>query len=209
MQIGDTCFDRFIDSLSALLGEGFEIIVMDTTKGYEHSIVKVINGISGRTVGDTPSSVFFENLPGQNRDHKESDVYFHTLPDGRILKTMGMFLRNDAEEITGAINISMDVTEMIRVSNTLSSFLGDHKASTRTEFYSHTLDELMDHYLTQVEASAEKPARQMSKAEKLTALKFLDSKGVLHMSKSSVRLCEFFGFSKYTLYTYLDEIRRQ
>ena len=48
----------------------------------------------------------------------------------------------------------------------------------------------------------------MDKSEKLQALAFLDERGVLQIAKAHVRLCEFFDISKYTLYNYLDEVRR-
>ena len=49
----------------------------------------------------------------------------------------------------------------------------------------------------------------MNKKEKMRALAFLDEKGILQMSKASVRLCEFFNISKYTLYNYLDAVRNK
>lgn len=65
----------------------------------------------------------------------------------------------------------------------------------------------MDGYLDEVEREIGKPAPQMNRAEKLRALAYLDSRGVLQINKAGVRLCEFFGISKFTLYHYLDEIR--
>ena len=39
------------------------------------------------------------------------------------------------------------------------------------------------------------------------ALKYLDEHGAMQIAKSYVRLCEFFGISKFTLYSQLDEVR--
>ena len=49
----------------------------------------------------------------------------------------------------------------------------------------------------------------MKKEEKMEALEYLDKKGVLQISKASIRLCQFFQISKFTLYHYLDEIREK
>lgn len=207
LNIGGACFDRFIDNLAGMLGENCEIVVMDVRNGYEHSIVKVVNGISGRAVGDTPSNLFFENLSDQGPHAKDSEIYYSKLPNGKILKTLGMFLRDDEEKIVGAVNVSIDVTDLINISRRFHQFVQNYEELETSEVFTHTLDELMDHYLEQVEIMAGKPAHEMNRAEKMEALRFLDAKGVLHMSKSSIRLCKFFGFSKYTLYSYLDEIR--
>ena len=38
-------------------------------------------------------------------------------------------------------------------------------------------------------------------------IEILDNKGVFLISKSSERVCEFLGISKFTLYNYLDQVR--
>ena len=43
----------------------------------------------------------------------------------------------------------------------------------------------------------------------MKALEYLDKKGALQISKASIRLCQFFQISKFTLYHYLDEIRER
>ena len=44
--------------------------------------------------------------------------------------------------------------------------------------------------------------------EKMRALAYLDSRGVFQIAKAHVHLCKFFGISKFTLYNYLDEVRK-
>ncbi len=48
----------------------------------------------------------------------------------------------------------------------------------------------------------------MNKESKMKLLKFLDEKGVFLIKKSGERLCELLSISKFTLYNYLDEIRK-
>ena len=47
----------------------------------------------------------------------------------------------------------------------------------------------------------------LTRQERLVALKYLDEHGAMQIAKSYVRLCEFFGISKFTLYSQLDEVR--
>ena len=75
------------------------------------------------------------------------------------------------------------------------------------EKFVRNVQELMDACLDEVEREIGKPALRMNREEKLRALSYLDSRGVLQINKAGVRLCEFFGISKFTLYHYLDEIR--
>ena len=53
------------------------------------------------------------------------------------------------------------------------------------------------------------PAPLMGREEKMKFLKYLDSKGAFLISKSSEKVCEFLGISKYTLYNYLETVRSE
>ena len=48
----------------------------------------------------------------------------------------------------------------------------------------------------------------MTREDKLKAVRYLNDTGALLITKSGQRICEVFGFSKYTLYNYLDEIKQ-
>jgi hypothetical protein len=48
----------------------------------------------------------------------------------------------------------------------------------------------------------------MSKDDKIRAIRFLDDNGAFLITKSGPKVCQYFGISTYTLYSYLDEIRK-
>jgi len=77
------------------------------------------------------------------------------------------------------------------------------------QFGFSNVNELLEYYLIQCEKEIGKPAAVMQKEEKMKALEYLDKKGALQISKASIRLCQFFQISKFTLYHYLDEIRER
>ena len=41
----------------------------------------------------------------------------------------------------------------------------------------------------------------------MTAIRFLNECGAFLIAKAGPRVCQYFGISKYTLYSYLDEAR--
>jgi predicted transcriptional regulator YheO len=53
-----------------------------------------------------------------------------------------------------------------------------------------------------------KPVALMSKEDKVRAIGFLDESGAFLITKSGQKVCQYFGISKYTLYSYLDDIRK-
>ena len=65
------------------------------------------------------------------------------------------------------------------------------------------LTKLMDQAVAMVGVDVEK----MTKEEKESVLRYLDEKGAFLITKSSDRVCEFLGISKFKLYNYLNSIR--
>lgn len=214
MNIDSTFFQSFLSGLSDMLGDKFEIVVHDFSKGFDHTVVQIINSMTGRLPGDSPTNLFFERMQVEGMKLKDFPTYYIDMPDGRKLKAFATFIRDKDGNAIGAVCVKMDITGLLQISNAAASYIGNgfHYGSElfpQQEVYAHSLDELMDYYLNQVELNAGKDPVTMTKAEKMEALDYLDRKGVLHMSKANVRLCEFFGFSKFTLYNYLDVIREQ
>ena len=48
----------------------------------------------------------------------------------------------------------------------------------------------------------------MDKGEKIRAIRFLNDAGAFLITKSGPKVCQVFGISKYTLYSYLDEAKQ-
>lgn len=204
--------ERFVENIAALLGDKCEIVIHDFTEGYDETIVKIVNGhVSGRTVGNPPTNLFFEIIADQEATSKDLPIYFTTTPSGAIIKSSTTFIRNKRQTIIGAICINLDITDLVQSQEYMEKFTGYSRgeAPRSGELYAQSLGEIVEHYLKRVEEQIGKPAHEMNKKEKMRALAFLDEKGILQMAKANVRLCEFFNISKYTLYNYLDTIRNK
>ncbi len=199
--------ERFCENLSQMMGKNCEIVIHDFTNGFEHTIVRIYNSLTGRAVGDAPTNLFFENFDMTTGDIADLPFYFTEMPDGKMYKSSTTFIRENGK-VVGAVCVNMDVTSAARGKRELMAFLGEDTAPKKRELFVASLDDLMEYHLREVERRCGKAARDMTKKEKLEALSYLEEKGVLHMAKASVRLCEFFDFSKFTLYSYLDEIRK-
>ena len=47
----------------------------------------------------------------------------------------------------------------------------------------------------------------MSKEDKVKAIRFLNDTGAFLITKSGGKVCKYFGISKYTLYSYIEEAK--
>ena len=107
----------------------------------------------------------------------------------------------------------MDVSDLMNAQKALQTFVQyptvHHEAPVNDidALATKNVDDILQYYMKQAERLIGKPMGLMNKEEKIKALDYLDQKGVLKISKTSVLLCETFQVSKYTLYNYLEEAR--
>ena len=76
------------------------------------------------------------------------------------------------------------------------------------EVFFNNINELLEYMLQTALSYVGKPLTLMDREDKQRFLKYLDDKGTFVISKSGDRVCEFLGISKFTLYNYLDAIRK-
>ena len=82
--------------------------------------------------------------------------------------------------------------------------VGDGPSHVVLEALHSGREDLEDH---QSVALVGKPVAMMTKEDKVKAVQFLNDTGAFLITKSGDKVCKFFGISKYTLYSYIDEAK--
>ena len=67
--------------------------------------------------------------------------------------------------------------------------------------------DLLDDLLAQSVELVGTPVTLMTKYDKVRAIRYLNDAGAFLITKSGPKVCKYFGISKYTLYSYLDEAK--
>ena len=193
------------------LGPDCEICIHDLkAQDLNHTIAFIINGhITGRKVGDGASRVVLETLEKLKRgqcivDHLGYRV--HT-QDGRTLKASSIFLKDESGEYRYILGINYDITKMLKVTEALNAFLSmdeneDGKDDGEIKL---SVNDLLDSLINQSVRMIGKPPALMSKEEKVRAIGFLKDAGAFLVTKSGDKVSQFFGISKFTLYSYIDQ----
>jgi len=78
---------------------------------------------------------------------------------------------------------------------------------TVDEDFTGDINELLDDMIKRSIEHAGKPVALMNKEDKIKGIRYLDEKGALLIKKSGDKIARFYDISKYTLYSYLEEIR--
>lgn len=203
-------YQSLAHGLALQFGPTCEIVVHDLeADDLGHSIVAIENGhVSGRKLGDGASHVVLEAIHADPSKLVDRAPYLTKTADGKLLKSSTIFIRDDEGRATGVLAINSDITLMTAYGRYISSFVEvGSDAGTEPEPITRNISGLLDDLLKESEQYVGKPAPLMTKDERVRAIGYLDRRGTFLISKSSERACEFFGISKYSFYTYLNEAK--
>lgn len=205
---------RFLKGVQGLIGDDCEIIVNDFRKGYDHTIVYAINSkLSDRDIGGKPRGAMIVHHNEDFKKLKDNYIFFYNGKDNTKFKSSTTLITDDDNKVIGSICINIEISKIIDVQNILHGFLQSPMEKNNINFESedisiNNIDDVLEYYFTEVENLIGKKMILMDKDEKIKSLKFLDDKGVMKISKANVILCARFGISKFTLYNYLEEARK-
>ena len=202
---------RLARSIAGQFGKSCEVAVYDLETGDpEHSIVAIENGVvSGRKIGSGLSGMLLEAVR-ENPDLPNDPAAFLTrTKDGRVIRSSAVCIRNPQGQATGILSISFDVTLLLALRENLRTVTETDADSSERSRNPDTVSHLFEDLIRRSIELVGKPVSLMTKEDKVKAVRYLYDSGALLVSKSGPRICEVFGFSKYTLYNYLEEIEQK
>ena len=191
-------------------GKDCEVCIHDlSVKDLEHTIIFIINGhVSGRKIGDGASKVVLETLEAIEKGDIIVDHlgYRTTTQDGRILKSSTVFLKDSTGKYRWVLGINYDVTALMNVDAALQSIttVESHDSNGDGQIPLNVND-LLDNLINQSVKRIGKPPALMNKEEKIQAIQFLRDAGAFLITKSGDKVSNFYGISKFTLYSYIDQ----
>ena len=201
---------RIVKALAVHYGDTCEIVLHDLTSGDpDHTIIAIENGhISGRRIGDGPSKIALEAFRDAEETHVDKLAYLTKTRDGKILKSSTVFLRDEKGKPIGILGINSDITLTVAMENVIHTYNASLLDSREPEPISTNVADLLDSLIDQSIRMIGKPASLMDTPEKIRAIRYLNDSGAFLITKSGPKVCQIFGISKYTLYSYLDEAKQ-
>lgn len=209
-------YQHLIESIMKLVAAEFgpkcEVVLHDWSKAYDKTIVAIENGhVSGRHIGGSGSNLGLEVMRG-TVDGSSQLNYLTQTADGRILRSSSLYLKDEAGERIGALCINYDITDFVAMQSQISEitlFPNATPDSDTQEFFTSDVNELLERLLQESVRMVGKVPADMTREEKKQAINYLDQKGALLITGSGPKICQYFGMSKYTLYSYLDEVHKR
>lgn len=202
-----------IKGLALALGPDYEIVLHDIVNP-ENSIIAIENAnVTGRKIGDPLTDYAMYLL--KTSDQKKEDFVANFLTrtnNGKRIRSSTLYLRDENGKLIGYLCVNYDMTRAEIVKNMVEQLVsvtgGTSTAEIpREEEMPSTLEGLMERNLKLIRKLVGKPLHMSSKQEKLQAIKALDEEGFFLLKGAVEALAEETGNTKYTIYSYLREVR--
>ena len=196
--------------IAAQFGSDCEVVVHDLSRHPDHCIVHVENGhVSGRKVGDGASAVVLEQMASNDPEPKDHLCYLTKTPDGKILKSSTVYIRNGKGKVSGILAINYDISRLLMVESAVQELISVQESTQSEPEKIVNVNDLLEELIQKSVALVGKPVALMNKDDKVKAIQFLNQNGAFLVTKSGDKIAKHFGISKYTLYSYLDTSAQQ
>lgn len=186
-------------------GKSCEVAVHDLTDSdaANSSIIYIENGeVTGRKVGDGASAVVLEELSGGS-EGGDRIGYFTKTSDGKVLKSSTVYIRDENDRVAAIFSINHDITALSVAASAIGELTSPNRIGKPEKITPH-VGELLDELLWRSAEMIGKPVSLMNKDDKQRAIRWLNSRGALLITKSGDKIAKYFGISKFTLYSYID-----
>ena len=192
--------------IAAQFGPNCEVVVHDLSQHPDHTIVAIENGhVSGRKVGDGASNVVLERMEHQDREARDHLSYLTRTPDGKVLKSSTIYIRNSRGKVTAILAINFDISALMMAAGAVRDFIAVREPQQTEPEKIVNINNVLEELIQQSVALVGKPAALMNKEDKIRAIRFLNENGAFLVTRSGEKVAKYFGISKYTLYSYLDK----
>lgn len=210
-----------VDMLSSMLGDNVEIVLHDLTR-LDGSVVALANGhVSGRTVGhpilggprgDQALNELTRQIGSPDPDNTGASVikdYQTATPSGKELRSATCFYRDRTGTPFAALCMNADMTVVRMAHAWLQGQLGQAPRISPSEKGAPPMDALMRDVITDAVGRFGKPARLMSKEEKITATEIMKRNGLFIVKGGVEKAAQALGVTRFTIYNYLEELRQR
>ena len=200
-----------VQGLAEMFGSDCEVVLHDVGL-LPHSIVAIENGaLTGRTVGDVPTDRMLRNL--RNPDDTQDVRLYITSHDGKILKSLAITLRDSDGEPYGLIGLNYDISEIVQAQRTLANITavghsGGGGAPETDEIFAGDIRDVVSGMVTKILGEMGRTPGAMTREEKMEVVKRLEERGAFLVKRSAEQVAEALDLSRYTIFSYLKEIRR-
>lgn len=201
-----------VRGLAELLGEHCEVVLHDLGE-MPHTIVAIEHGsVTGRSIGDVPTDLMLRTLRRGEEGAAAYRVYLSST-HGKVMRSLSVTLRDERGEAYGLLGVNLDVSPLVQAQHQLAELTAPPRdqsepSADADEIFSGDIREVVDGMIAKVIAEQGKSPSVMTRDEKMDVVKQLEARGAFLVKRSAEQVAEALELSRYTIFSYLKEIRR-
>jgi len=202
------------DFLGEVLGENTEIIVHDLSS-YNKSIVHIINGhISNRKIGDPITDLVVEFITNESKGNKKFICNYNSKTiNNKLLYSSTYFIRDDKNNIVGALCLNSDYYEFQKSMSFFTSLLPNYvddktlALNNIKENLHSNPEELTGNKINEIIQQFNITPQRMTTAEKTEVITALSDCGIFNIRGSVPEVANKLKMSEPSVYRYIKKIK--
>ena len=124
--------------------------------------------------------------------------------DNGMLRFFCLQIMDDDGSLHNVFGINYDITKLTLINSALDDLITPKNKEEKPKQITHSVNDLLDRLIEESVKLVGKPVALMNKEDKVTAIQFLNDSGAFLITKSGDKVANYFGISKYTLYSYKE-----
>ncbi|ARD48308.1 hypothetical protein SporoP37_09140 [Sporosarcina sp. P37] len=197
---------RTADILVEMFGAKCEVAVHDFSN-LESSLIHLAGTLTGRNIGSPITDLVLEQL--QKKVVTDYANYKTVSQKGSVMKSSTVFLKNQKNEVIGALCINFDISDMIQMEGAMRDFITFPEDEEKKETFYTDVHEVIQSMTQQALEKYYKPPALLETEEKVEVVRELESKGAFLIKGATEYAASVLGVSKFTIYNYLQKVRTE
>lgn len=197
-----------VSGIAATMGRWCEVVLHDFANP-QSSLVAIEGNVTGRNVGAPMTERLLQVLRTHGDSAPDTLNVRTRSREGRLINSSTIFIRNRKGKIVGSLGLNLDLTELEIASRILTAHLGPViEPETDSLAFASDVHDLVDGLLEAAIRQQERPVALLDREEKVALMRALDDRGYFLIRGSVEEVAKRLGISRFTVYSYLEEVRK-
>ncbi|OLP63723.1 hypothetical protein BACPU_29440 [Bacillus pumilus] len=199
-------------TIAHMFGPSCEVVIHDLTQPQSSVIFTINQHVTGRAIGQSFDHLVKQVLLSDEFREDYLAGYEVNTKDARTIKASTTLLRDDKQQVIGALCINYDMSAVSHVKELIDQLVPGlskgmpNNPSTESQDSMQSVDEIANRLIEQIISHQKGSLKK--RQDKIELIRFMDEKGIFLMKGSVDKVAERLGISKVTVYSYLDELKK-
>jgi len=196
---------RLLPAIVQTFGRNCEVVLHDFRKT-DGSIVAIEGNVTERHIGGSVSQIGL-SIMAEGDAAKDQYAYLTRAPNGRVMKSVTVPLRDHEGHVFGAFCINYDISDLRMVAGVLEDIIGSPTQPPQQTSFVDDVGKVISEVIQEEELELGRRIDSLNRRDRLELLLALDRRGVFSLQRAVPQVAEHLGVSRATLYSDLRTTR--